>query len=78
MSVENKYIDAINKLIEHAGSDPERITYLLMTLNKGTAVLFLKADTDEHEHLFDVCKESIQGYIYHLVEHHEEKATFVA
>jgi hypothetical protein len=78
MSVENKYIDAINKLIEHAGSDPERISYLLMTLNKGTAVLFLKADTNEHEHLFDICKENIQDYIDHLVEHHEEKATFVA
>jgi hypothetical protein len=78
MSIENKYIDAVNKLIDHAGSDPERITHLLMALNKGTAVLFLKADADEHERLFDVCKESIQDYIEQLTAHHAEKATFVA
>lgn len=78
MNIEDKYIDAVNKLITHAGSDPERITHLLMTLNKGTAVLFLKVDADEHEHLFDTCKESIQDYIDHLVKHHSGKATFMA
>jgi hypothetical protein len=78
MNIEDKYIDAVNKLITHAGSDPERITHLLMTLNKGTAVLFLKAEADEHENLHRACRENIQNYIDHLVEHHSGKATFMA
>ena len=80
MSKEDTYIREMNKLINDAGSDPEDMTYLVMAMQKGLAVMFLKASPEDYEELLDTLKPNVKDYMDVLIKHHnlDQKATFVA
>ena len=80
MSKEDTYIRGMNKLINDAGSDPEAMTYLVMAMQKGLAVMFLKASPTDYDALLGTLKPNVKDYMDVLIKHHklDQKATFVA
>ena len=81
MSKEDTYIREMNKLINDAGSDPEDMTYLVMAMQKGLAVMFLKASPEDYEELLDTVRPNVKEYMDVLIKHHkldERIATFAA
>ena len=80
MSKEDTYITEMNALIKAAGSDPEGMTYLVMAMQKGLAVMFLKASPENYEELLDTVRPNVKDYMDVLIKHHnlDQKATFAA
>jgi len=80
MSKEDTYITEMNALIKAAGSDPEGMTYLVMAMQKGLAVMFLKASPEDYEELLDTVRPNVKDYMDVLIKHHklDQKATFAA
>jgi hypothetical protein len=81
MSKEDRYITEMNRLIIDAGSDPERMTYLVMAMQKGLGVMFLKASSENYEELLDTVRPNVKGYMDVLIKHHkldERLSTLVA
>jgi len=80
MSKEDTYIREMNRLINDAGSDPEGMTYLVMAMQKGLAVMFLKASPTDYDALLGTLKPNVKDYMDVLIKHHklDQKATFVA
>lgn len=81
MSKEDRYITEMNRLINDAGSDPDRMTYLVMAMQKGLGVMFVKASPDSYEELLDTVRPNVKEYMDLLIKHHkldEQIATLVA
>jgi hypothetical protein len=80
MNKEDTYITEMNALIKAAGSDPEGMTYLVMAMQKGLAVMFLKASPEDYEELLDTVRPNVKDYMDVLIKHHNlnQKATFAA
>lgn len=81
MSKEDRYTTEMNRLINDAGSDPERMTYLVIAMQKGLGVMFLKASSEDYETLLDTVRPNVKDYMDLLIKHHkldERIATLVA
>lgn len=81
MSKEDRYTTEMNRLINDAGSDPERMTYLVIAMQKGLGVMFLKASSEDYETLLDTVRPNVKEYMDLLIKHHkldERIATLVA
>lgn len=65
----SRYIDDINKLLQDAVEDPEKLADLAMTLQQGLAVAILTTDPDAHEKLLDSIRPNVKHYIDTVLEH---------
>lgn len=79
MSKEDKYINAMNKLLKDSMDNPSDMAELHIVLHKGLASLFMMVHDEEQEKLLKGIEPLIREYMSLIREKTNNKATvFVA